>query len=216
MKTLIPPIILLSLMALACQDAGPTEPLEDLGPAAFAEKPDKPPGQDKETAFEFDFPRALGDFGSDCWYPEAGTELNLNGRDFRCTILGDPTLVVRVLDGNGDPVSSGWVTFKRCEDFLDPENPVPVRWDLCGVRQKGQNNKRFQSVVYSRDEDLSDGLASMTLTERTVFYDLEHYPNQPEELGWGGFHWNYSSDGEKNDLKGDSYNFRPYPAGSTS
>lgn len=227
------PFLMLVFLALACQDQGPTEPLDPSDLTALAAKPNcdldqtHPACKDDDggDGYSFVYPMTMAEAsapGSDCWYPEPGGDpgwgtLNPFGRDFRCPVdltddggnPRDPVLRFQVMSG-GDPVSLGTVRVWRCENV---ETHEPVPWELCGVRQRPPYHKLFASQVYHIDMDLSDGVADFTFTDRVVLYDQDRYPNQPEELGWGGFRWKYL-DGDNGSLESDSYNIRPYPQGS--
>jgi len=216
----VTPFLLLPFLAMACQDEGPTAPVDGLQPMSLADKPAKPPGLDEDktkTEYEFVFPTSQDDLGSDCWYPEPGGDENLFARDFYCPIdLGwDPVLVFKVVDGDDGAVTAGSVTFRQC---WDTELAVPARWVLCGVRQKPPNKKRFEARDYPINLtyfDLDTGLASVTFSrgDRVVLYDNAHNPAQDSELGWGGMRWVYN-DGSRGDLGSDWFNIRPFPRGS--
>lgn len=229
----ITPFLFLAVLALACQDQGPTQPLDASGLPVLAAKPEcdldpsHPACKSHDGGGDYSFVHPMneadaGALGGDCWYPEPGGDpgwgtLNPFGRDFRCRAdltdadgnPRDPLLRFQVMSGS-DPVSAGTVTVLRCENV---ETHEPVRWDLCGVRQRPPYHKLFAAREYQLDIDLSDGVADVTIADRVVLYDLDHYPNQPEELGWGGFRWKYR-DGDKGNLDSDWYNIRPYPQGS--
>ncbi len=101
----VTPFLLLPFLAMACQDEGPTNPADELQPM-FA-KPATPPGLDKdktETEYEFVFPTSQDDLGSDCWYPEPGTDDNLYARNFYCPINLDRA---EIAAGNNHVVNIG-------------------------------------------------------------------------------------------------------------
>jgi len=217
----VTPFLLLPFLAMACKDEGPTNPLDGPELHQLADKPDKP---DKGAQYEFAYPREQGnELGSDCWYPikdgPAGDNtLNPYGYDFRCPIdLGaDPVLKFQVVDGNGEGVSDGTVTFWRCEDSENNYQPLVV-WHYCGVRQTGKKPYRYQAVQYRAVDILEDGEASVKLylADRVVLYDKDRFPNQPEELGWGGMRWYYDAgDGGKPELGSGWRHMRPFPKGS--
>ncbi len=229
------PSLLLTLLLFGCRDQGPTGPMLEPDVRTFAAKPDCEvdpnhpackDGSDDPAGYSFAYPATEDEaaaLGGDCWYPDPGGEpgwgtLNPFGRDFRCPVVDEtgsplvPVLKFQVLDG-GSPVSTGSVKFWRCENV---ETGEPVRWDLCGVRQRPPYKKLFESREYHTDLDLSDGIAEVTFTDRVVLYDSEHYPNQPEELGWGGFRWKYVDGPGQTESEGSpSFNIRPIPQGST-
>jgi len=239
--------LLLPFLAVACQDQGPMDPLDgDITPLfaineAFCkahpghpkcQTPDPDPEPDPgEITFAYpDAPTAEGD----CWYPKPGGDpgdgtLNPFGRDFRCAVssgtpgdydIDQKVLTFQVMNG-AEAVLSGTVTFWRCEDLEYGNHPV--RWDLCGVRQRPPNKKRFEAVPYGTIA-LVDGFFSVTLTDRVVLYDgfggesdylgddNPTYPEQPDELGWGGFRWVYE-DGSGGELNDGWFNIRPDPQG---
>jgi hypothetical protein len=240
--------LLLPFLAVACQDQGPMDPLDDEVTPVFAvdqgfcaahpdhpkcQTPDPDPDPPDPGEITFVYPDELT-AESDCWYPEPGGDpgygtLNPFGRDFRCAVSsGTPSgydtepkvLAFQVMNG-AEAVSSGTVTFWRCED-LENENQ-PVRWDLCGVRQQPPNHKRFKAVLYATIPLANDGF-SVTFMDRVVLYDGfgdesdylgdddPTYPEQPDELGWGGFRWVYENAGG-GELSDGWFNIRPSPQG---
>jgi hypothetical protein len=251
--------LLLPFLAVACQDQGPMDPLDDevtpvfaIDPDFCAAHPDHPkcqaepePDPDPEPdpgEITFVYPDALqSEMGSDCWYPEPGGDpgwgtLNPHGRDFRCAVDPavydesgmlvsydlDPKILTFQVLSEDTPVTSGTVTVWRCEDLENGNQPV--RWDLCGVRQKPPYNKRFQAVPYATVAVSGEGF-SVSFTDRAVLYDGglgdlrdnlgdddPTYPNQPDELGWGGFRWVYENAGG-GELSDGWFNIRPYPQG---
>jgi len=204
-------------------------------PKCQAEPEPDPDPEPDPGEISFMYADALqNEMGSDCWYPEPEGDpgygsLNPFGRDFRCAVSSgtpsgydtDPKVLTFQVMNGAEAVSSGTVTFWRCED-LENENQ-PVRWDLCGVRQQPPNHKRFKAVLYATIPLANNGF-SVTFTDRVVLFhgvgdesdylgdDDPTYPEQPDELGWGGFRWTYEggSGGEIND---GWFNIRPYPQG---
>jgi hypothetical protein len=160
------------------------------------------PGPPDAVQYEFVYPVDGDDLGSDCLHqPDLGF-----GRTFWCD-KDEPTFVLQVVaidsDGLETPVEQGTVTFVRCETL----SGYPVDWVKCGSNKK-QYKKYFQEVYYGEDNDLSGGLAQLTLAE---FWLLE-------EPVWG-MHWEYDvSDGNKPEadikwrrLAYEGYTYPPTP-----
>jgi hypothetical protein len=105
----------------------------------------------------------------------------VHGKTFWC-YEETPSFALRVVRSDGEPATSGTVTFERCVDSRD--NSVKD-WTKCGVLQR--KNKRHYGGVYYGEADVGlNGIATLALVGW-----------QQYESVWG-MHWEYDTgDGGK-------------------
>jgi hypothetical protein len=177
-KAVVTALSLLGLALAACQPDSPTVP--DVDPQF---KKGGTRGSPGAVQYEFVYAQSAdNDWLSECW--KAPRDPN-PGKTFWCN-TDEPTFILQVVqidpDGVETPVSEGTVTFARCERV----DGIPVDWTRCGVLQK-QLRRYFNGVYYGTDDDLSDGLAEVTLDGWML----------ADEPVWG-MHWEYDKgDGKK-------------------
>jgi hypothetical protein len=117
---------LLALVAVACQQDGPTLPNVD----AQLKKGGKPgPPTDVQYEWVYDLSQG-GPLGSECW--------DVEGRQFHCqpaSADSDPKFLLQVL-ADGQPVGGGTVTFTRCE--TEDGDPHPLGYAACCCIRPGK------------------------------------------------------------------------------
>jgi hypothetical protein len=184
------PLLLLALVAAACQGEGPTVPSTD--PAFAKGGIPGPPGDGPKAEYSFVYDtKPGGSLRSDCWKksPEG-----VYGKTFWCATDNppvDPTFVLQVLK-DGVPVDGGEVTFARCENVkASPSFEVGtvMDWPYCGVLLK-RYRRYFGGIDYKTVQVGEEGKFSVLLKDFWV--------TPARILAVWGMHWEYDQgDGSK-------------------